>query len=135
MDNHLSRIAHGETILPVYRVDMERVNSFFLWKREMRSTERKAKKEGRKIFFHSVRGRAVTRVYPQREYERNVYMYLAILYLVPRRELPFIFRQRGVIALSEKAGISGKCKETGAGVFERTIAGETHTPPRLHVRY
>jgi len=47
----------------------------------------------------------------------------------------FIFRQRGVIALSEKAGIPGKCKETGVGVFERTIAGETHTALCLHVHY
>jgi len=79
-----------------------------------KALEEKRKRKGEGYFSISVRGRAVTRVYPQREYERNVYTFPAILYLVPRREVPFIFRQRGVIALLEKAGMPGKCKETGA---------------------
>lgn len=108
---------------------MGRVNSFFFFfyeKKNEKQWKKGEKGETNTIFpFCTGEGRDVTRVYPQREYERNVYMFPAILYLVPRRKLPFIFRQRGVIALSEKAGIPEKCKETGTGVFERMIAGET----------
>jgi len=100
----------------------------------MKNTGRKTKKERRRIFFHFVRGRAVTRVYSQREYERNVYTFLAILYLVPCREMPFIFRQKGVIALLEKARIPGKCKETGAASLKERLRVR-RIRRRAYVRY
>lgn len=103
---------------------MRRVNSFFLWEQKWKALERRWKGKD-EYYFSILYGRDVTRVYSQREYERNVYTF-PILYLVPRRKLPFIFRQRGVIALLEKAGIPGKCKEAGTGAFERMIAGETY---------
>jgi len=75
------------------------------------------KRKGRNALdiLHFARG---PRVYPQREYGRNVYTLPAILYPVPRRKLPFIFRQRGVIALSRRAEDSGRNVKRQASLKE-----------------
>lgn len=79
--------------------------------------EEKRKRKGER-YFSVLYGGVPLRVSILKENTKETYIrFPAILYLVPRREVPFIFRQRGVIALSEKAGIPGKRKETGAGVF------------------
>lgn len=94
----------------------------------MKSTGRKAKKERRILFFHSVRGRDVTRVYSQREYERNVHFLLFFTsYLVGSCLLSSA--KGASLRCRKKRGFQGNVRKQARGVFERTIAGETYMAP------
>lgn len=82
--------------------------------------------------------------------EIRIYTFLAILYLVPRRKVPFIFRQRRcIIALSGGPAMGAASGGGGRGlqenvrkqaprrIFQNMIADEAHTVrcARLCVRY
>lgn len=113
MDNHLFFKAihtHGETILPSYEVRDE-LTFFFIEKRNEKHWKKSERKKAKDSFLFYLRGRTVSRVYSQREYERNIYVYIrafpAILYFVSH-EVSFIFRERGVVGKNEEF------KKTGA---------------------
>lgn len=99
----------------------------------MKSSGRKRKDEG---YFSILYGGVPLRVSILKENTKETYIRIyvpsAILYLAGSCLLS---SAKGASLRCQKKRIPGKCKQTGAGAFERTIAGETHTALCLHVQY
>lgn len=102
-----------------------RRNEIVFWQEREKHENRKGKKRNG-YFTFCTRGVLSSCLSSKGIRKKRIYTLPAILYLVSWRKLPFIFRQRDVIALSERTrGFQGKYKETGAArVFEKMIADE-----------